>query len=53
MSSEITANIERLILEAWDMGLVDVAVTEYVLSEVTISRDIVETIINDLMHKLS
>jgi hypothetical protein len=53
MKSEAALQIERLILEAWDMGMTNLEVIEHVLSEVSVSRDIVETIMIDLIQRMA
>lgn len=53
MPSDVTANIELLILEAWDMGMINSDVVDHVLSEVTVSRDIIATVMIDLINRMA
>lgn len=53
MPSDAVMTIERLILEAWEMGMSNSDVIDHVLSEVSVSRDIVDTIMINLMSRMS
>jgi len=53
MSSDAVQNIERLIFEAWEVGMSNDDVINYVVKNMTISRDIVETVLEDLINRMT
>ena len=53
MASEAVLNIERLIFEAWEMGMTNGELITYVMSKMPVSRDIVETVLEDLIDRMT
>jgi hypothetical protein len=53
MASEAVLNIERLIFEAWELGMTNGEVITYVISKMPVSRDIVETVLEDLINRMT
>ena len=53
MASDTVLNIERLIFEAWEVGMSNGEVINYVISKMPVSRDIVETVLEDLINRMT
>ena len=53
MSSDTVLNVERLIFEAWEIGMSNGKLIEYVISKMPVSRDTVETVLEDLINRMT
>jgi hypothetical protein len=53
MSYDAALNVERLIFEAWEMGMSNGELIDYVLKEIPVSRDFVECVLADLISRMS
>lgn len=53
MSYDAVSDVERLIFEAWEMGMTNGELIEYVLHELPVSKDFVECVLNDLINRMS